>query len=267
MSHEIRASSACRPSAPRSSAQTNQSIQRGLDCLLAVVEAEGPVGSREVARMLGMDPTKANRMLRTLAGIGLASQSAKRKYLPGPGLHVLAALSLRGSRLLPVAFPHLKALGAELRRKVALGVLWRRQVCYLYHGAVSPDSVASIAGHHLYPAEQSSIGRILLGSLPELEVRNLYENDRALLKPLLADLRSTRARGYGLSSTVPCSCAVAIGEPAFAGLAVIDCGSEDLPPCLPSLRRTAAAIASEYAQSLSRLDTGNPSPAKERHRP
>ena len=64
-----------------------------------------------------------------------AGENGFRRYAPGPGLHVLAAMSLRGSRLLTRALPHLRDLmAAEPECRIALGVLWRSHVCYLFFG-------------------------------------------------------------------------------------------------------------------------------------
>ena len=76
-----------------------------------------------MARQLGANPTRVNRLLKTLAYLGIARQTANRKYTPGPGMHVLAAQSLFASGLIRRAMPVLE----DLRRfghTVAMGVLF-----------------------------------------------------------------------------------------------------------------------------------------------
>src|SRR5687768_12021147 len=77
--------------------QANQSIIDGISVLQALATSEEPVGSRELARRLGLENTRVNRLLKTLAAIGMAEQNVVRKYSPGPGMHVLAAQSLYAS--------------------------------------------------------------------------------------------------------------------------------------------------------------------------
>ena len=94
-------------------AQVNQSLVNGLACLQELVLADRPIGVRELARQLDMDPTRVSRLLGTLSWLGLASQDADRKYHPGPAVHVLSALSLHGSRLLADSLPVLREVAAE----------------------------------------------------------------------------------------------------------------------------------------------------------
>ena len=154
-------------------AQINQSLVNGLACLQELVLAEGPVGVRELGRRLGMDPTRVSRLLGTLGWLGLAVQDESRKYHPGPAVHVLSALSLHGSRLLTGALPVLRELAAETKLTVALGVLWRSHVCYLYHGRAQTPLEQALGARGPFPARQSSIGRVLLAHLPPGELEQL----------------------------------------------------------------------------------------------
>jgi DNA-binding IclR family transcriptional regulator len=142
-------------------AQPNRSLSHGLDVLNALCGAAGPVGSRELARHLGMEHTRVNRLLGTMAQLGLAVRSSEGSYRPGPAVNVLAANSLHSSGLLQAALPVIRELLAQ-GVGVALGVLWRDQVCYLFHGRPDQPFERGIGGHELFPARQSSIGTLLL---------------------------------------------------------------------------------------------------------
>src|SRR5690348_18426155 len=83
---------------PKLNSQPNQSLIDGIATLQALATSSEPAGCRELARRLGIDATKVNRLLKTLAYLGIARQTADRKYAPGPGMHVLAAQSLFASR-------------------------------------------------------------------------------------------------------------------------------------------------------------------------
>ncbi|RRQ95553.1 transcriptional regulator, partial [Enterococcus faecalis] len=91
-------------------AQPNQSLIDGINTLQALASSPEPIGCRELARQLDSDPTKINRLLTTLAYLGIARQTANRKYTAGPGMHVLAAQSLFASGLIRRALPELEQL-------------------------------------------------------------------------------------------------------------------------------------------------------------
>lgn len=126
-------------------------------CLEVLVSSREPVGSREVARKLGMLHTTVNRLLGTLASLNLAERTTDRKYQPGPAVHVLAALSLRGSMLLPAALPHLRAFREE-NLTAALAVLWRDHVCYLVHAKPPLTVDEGVGQHKLLAVRHSSLG-------------------------------------------------------------------------------------------------------------
>jgi DNA-binding IclR family transcriptional regulator len=142
-------------------AQPNQSLERGLSVLSALAGADGPVGSRDLARTLGEEHTRVSRLLGTLSALGLAEQDPDRRYRPGPGVHVLAAQCLRGSGLLSAALPTLRKLFDE-KRRAALGVVWRGHVCYLFYARPGRSFEEGLAGHPLFPVRESSIGAVVV---------------------------------------------------------------------------------------------------------
>lgn len=235
---------------PRPPAQPNQSLIDGLECLEAIALADRPVGNRELARQLGLEPTRVNRLLGTLAYLGVAQRNADRKYAPGPGLHVLAAMGLRGSGLLKQALPVIRELQAKRPElSVALGVLWRRHVCYLYHGRGGRPVEEGIGGHALYPVEISSIGRALLAHLEPAGVRARFADAPPrgfTLGKLLAELRAVRRQGYARHEGHT-SVAVAIGPTPVAAIAFS--GEPTLPPdvapLVVDLQAAAAALAGQ----------------------
>lgn len=243
-------------------AQPNQSLIDGLACLQALAAYREPIGSRELARTLDLDPTRVNRLLKTLAHLGLAEQDASRKYRPGPAIHVLAAESLFGSGLLRRAFGPLESL-LPFGHLVAMGVLWRDRTCYLYHGG-RKDPVAHGVGHPiLFPAVASGLGMALLAHKPQAEVRSLYEHadsrPGALASPdppptldgrhgLLAKLRHIRRQGYALVP-IPDSprrtLGVALGRPPYAAIGLSGTfANRTIPTLVTALRDVVEQIES-----------------------
>lgn len=209
---------------PSGPAQPNKSLIDGLAVLQAVSAHREPVAGAELARELGLEPTRVNRLLKTLAALDVVYQTSSRRYAPGPGMHVLAAQSLFASGLTQRALGPLEALSA-LGLTVAMGVLWRDRVCYLYHwhpGLSLGDALGRTA---LFPATRSSIGMALLATQTGEAVTALYDGRDIPgfdgLEALLVELDRVRAQGY---AAVPTShgttVGISFGEPAYAAIAV-----------------------------------------------
>jgi DNA-binding IclR family transcriptional regulator len=229
-------------------AQPNRSLVGGFECLAYLVAAGRAVGSREVAREMNLEPTRANRLLGTLAFMGLAERTPDRKYVAGPALHVLAAMSLRGSRLLGAATPHLADLGAQLPDySVAMGVLWKRHVVYLYFGRPGEEAQVAIASRDLFPAEKSSIGHVLLAGRNTAALKELYPDLkaaelRALKRALAGAMKNGHALVDGHTLGVP------VGEPIVAGLAIAGkVDARNRKALLRKLIKTAELIAADLA--------------------
>lgn len=158
---------------------------------------EEPAGVRELARELELSPTRVSRLLSTLAHLGLVSQTANRKYKAGPGIHVLAAQSLHASPLLSRSLPRL----LELRKEgftAALGVLWRRHVCYLFHERPGQRMEEAIARHRVHPAGRSALGMALLAASTPEAPPELYSDIEYIGVSPRKDslLKDIRRRGY-----------------------------------------------------------------------
>lgn len=230
----------------RPPAQPNKSLSDGIELLLALVSAGEAIGVRELARRVGMETTRVQRLLATLAWQGMTRQTAERKYEPGPGIHVLSTMSLAASGLLRRGLPHLRALQGEAPI-VALGVLWRDEMCYLYHGSGRAEDDQAIGRMTHFPAWRSGLGVALLASQEELDRHMRDALGPEDLAALNARLEETRSRGYAL---VPqrdpgnVSLAVTVGAPAYAavGLSGRIFSAEELPALVDRLRAAGAAI-------------------------
>ena len=145
------------------SSQPNQSLIDGIRCLQYLVSSDRAIGCRELARLMGINTTRVNRLLMTMASIGLTMQDEQRRYLPGPGIHALAAQSIRGSALFSHALPLLERY-APKDVVVALGGLWEDQIIYIYHSTPGTQMSQALAGFRMLPAWQSVIGMSLLAA-------------------------------------------------------------------------------------------------------
>jgi DNA-binding IclR family transcriptional regulator len=207
-------------------AQPNQSLIDGIATLQALAISPEPIGGRELARRLGFESTRVNRLLKTLAYLGIARQTANRKYTAGAGMHVLAAQSLFASGLIQHSLPMLENL-RRFGHTVALGVLWRDNVTYLFHAPPGTPASQAVGRVGLYPATTSGIGMALLATLDDKEISDIYL-DREIpgfpggLKQMLDSVGETRSQGFanievhegGDHRTI----AIAIGQPTHSAI-------------------------------------------------
>ena len=234
-------------------AQSNLSLANGLACLQAIVSAGRPLGSREVSRLLGLEHTRVNRLLGTLAALGLASKTPERKYQPGHGIHVLAAQSLRGSGLLAAALPHLRPL-LDNYLALALGVLWRKNVCYLIHchpGRPLEEGIGTLAP---YPAVKSSIGTVLLAGMSDRAIRATLcappdPVSQSECRCIFRQIAGVRRDGFSLIRhfDTEATLAVPVGSPAMAGLAFAGNISQAM---VPGLREKLGHAAKKITAAL-----------------
>lgn len=218
-------------------AQPNQSLADGVALLQVLCSRGDGVGSRELARLMGWEPTRANRLLGTLRDLGLAEQDAGRRYRPGPGVHLLAAQCLNGSGLLAAAVPVLRGLRG--RFGVALGVLWQGQVCYLLHAGRGRPIEEGLRRTAPLSAERSSIGMVLEACAP------------APWRTPAAEITAIRQRGFAIQRNDDTTGSVAVAipgatpdaVPVAAIAAMADYASDPPEAVAEALRPAAAAIA------------------------
>lgn len=241
--------------------QPNQSLIDGISALQALATSPDPIGSRELSRRLGFEPTRANRLLKTLAYLGIARQTADRKYTAGPGMHVLAAQSLFASGLVHRSFSILE----ELRRfnhVVALGVLWRDNVSYLYHAPPGIHSLEAIGRVGLYPATNGGIGLVLLAEHSNGYIRDLYGDQDIPHFPfgidsLIEELEEIRKNGYARIEVKPEQHTIAIcaDEQAHTALGLSGWIPEQTTQTIVDTLREAAQKIEANASSPSDMES------------
>lgn len=223
-------------------AQPNRSLIDGLEVLLAAIDAGAPIGVRGLARRLGLETTRTQRLLATLAHLGLLHQDGERRYAPGPGLPVLSALALSGHGLLPRAVPAMDALAQSHRVTVALGALWRDRVTYLAVTGPERSLAEAVGGSPTRAMGHSSIGIALLAERGPDYARE-YGLDSHWPAAALA-----REQGFARvdQTTDPAEPRAAIGVllPA-SGMAILAIGCAGLPAQVdqPELLAAARALA------------------------
>jgi DNA-binding IclR family transcriptional regulator len=238
-------------------AQPNLSLIDGLAVLQALASSPQAVGTRELARLLNLEVTRVNRLLKTLAGIGLAEQDENRRFRPGPAIHVLATQSLFGSGLIRRALPVLESLHVH-GLTVALGVLWNDQVCYLYHGTPGMKSAEALGRVAIQPATQTAVGTILLAQWSDDDLRSMFDVQPVphfrTLGRLMKTIRTVRKIGHLYLEFEPAplraTLAVTLGVKPYAAIAlsgaITPASADNLLPALLA----AATLIDPSTQAL-----------------
>ncbi|MEM8782318.1 MAG: IclR family transcriptional regulator [Planctomycetota bacterium] len=248
----------------REAPRATGSAARLLRVLEAVVDADGPVTVRALARSLAMSPSTTHRLLNTLRGEGyLRYLEDRQAYGVGPELHRVAARV--ASQLGPVALardvaqeaaeefdetilfglhlPHLAAMSFEVRAD--------GQKKLMYH----------IEMHRPASLVWGASGRAILAHLSEADFARAYAAEgpspaRGERLPgrrtLKQDLETVREQGFAISHGQKLPDARGIAAPVFGPDGVV--GSL----CLTSPRqrladRDAAKIARRIAEHAARL--------------
>ncbi len=182
--------------------QKNKSIEDSLRLLLEIAGEHESCGSRELSRRLDMEPTRINRFLKTLLASGFIEQGEDQRYYSGPGMQVLSAQCIFGSKLLRASLPVIEDIFPN-NHVVGLGVLHRDQVSYLFHALPGTSLAEGIGRLHTYPATISSIGLMLLALKPEEYVKQLYSDTHlpyysGSREELYRNLQQYKSQGYSL---------------------------------------------------------------------
>jgi DNA-binding IclR family transcriptional regulator len=236
-------------------AQPNQSLIDGLALLQTLATREEPVGSRELARAVGMEPTRVNRLLKTLAHLGLAEQGEDRRYRPGPGMHVLSAQALHASGLMRRAIGPLEELH-RYGHLVAMGVLWQTSTCYLYHASPGMNAAMALGRSGLRDATTSGLGMVLLAHLKPQRLGELYPGEVpafASLAALKAALDPIRREGFAyvrVHDPKTYTLAVPVGAAPYAAIAFSgDIKRSEVSRLAAALRAVAERIDAAVIES------------------
>lgn len=206
-------------------AQPIKGLQDGIIVLQQLANSREPISSLELANELGIEKTRVNRILKTLSHLGIAYRTTSRKYTTGPGMHVLAAQSLAASGLFRTSVKHLEEL-EKLGHLIALGVLWRDKVSYLFHHSPGTPFQDGVGRTQLYPATRSGLGMALLAQKTDTEIKELYGAKEEIegfknIDDLMKAICEIRKSGYGLvKNERHFSIAVKIGNPAYAAIGI-----------------------------------------------
>lgn len=245
-----------------------QSLQRGLSVIKAFDAEHSELTLSEVARLTSLTRATARRVLITLEDMGYVKSQGKRFSLNAKILE-LGYAYLSEIRLPEIAAPHMEALVAKTHESCSMAVLDGPDIVYVARVPTRRIMVASITVGTRLPAYVTSMGRVLLGHLDEMELDNYLENAtlRSYTPMTLTDrgglrdtISVTREQGYafvdeeleiGLRTiAVPVH---SNGKVVAAMNIAMMAARVDAPTAhstlLPALRETVEAIEADMAAS------------------
>ncbi|MDA0179671.1 IclR family transcriptional regulator [Solirubrobacter phytolaccae] len=171
-----------------------QSLERGLLVIRAFSEEEPELTLSDVARRTGLTRAAARRFLLTLCDLGYVRSDGKRFALT-PRVLELGYAFLSSLSLPEIAEPHLERLAAEVRESSSVSVLDGDEIVYVGRVPTSRIMRVSINVGTRFPAYATSMGRVLLASLPPADLDAYLERAdlRALTARTITDAAALRA--------------------------------------------------------------------------
>jgi DNA-binding IclR family transcriptional regulator len=150
-------------------------VQRAARLIRHVAEGNPVLNMSETAKALKINRTTLLRLLHTLEAEGFVEKRASGAgYQVGMALIEIGARALFSQDLVQVAVPVLTRLAEELALSAHLGVLDGTEVVYIVRRTPDTPLAANIRVGSRLPAHATSMGRMILASLPPAVVEGLY---------------------------------------------------------------------------------------------
>jgi len=176
-------------------------VQRAFAVVDALADSEGELGTNEIARRTGVNPSTVSRLLATLVAGGLVEHVAESgRYRLGPRLLQLGNAVLARLDLRQIARPHLEALVEATGETATLSSPGERDAVTVDF-VQSPSSVQGVArlGRPSI-AHATATGKVLLAfgkvSPPPGALKAYTSKTIATRTALSAELDSVRECGY-----------------------------------------------------------------------
>jgi IclR family pca regulon transcriptional regulator len=181
-----------------------QSLERGLAVIRAFDAEHRELALSDVARATGLTRAAARRFLLTLVKLGYVN-FADGRFSLRPRVLELGYAYLSSLTLPEVAEPHMEALVAKVNESSSISVLDDLEVVYVVRVPTRRIMSITLSVGTRLPAYATSMGRVLLATLPEdeleerlsrIEIRPLTARTVKDKDELGAILAATRKQGY-----------------------------------------------------------------------
>lgn len=247
-----------------------QALARGLSVIRAF-DAEHPrLTLSEAAKRTGLSRATVRRLLKTLVGLGYATQHDDA-YALSPRILELGFSYLASMPLQEVVEPHLQSLSAELGESSSAAVLDADRVVYIARVHTRRILRINLGVGSRLPAAWTAMGRVLLAERPDAEIDEVLRRG-ADGRPTPADavrraraaIETVRRTGYAVVDqelepglrTVGLAVRDARGAALCAVNVASSAGATDLrwleTRALDALRRCVAGIERDLASQSGR---------------
>jgi DNA-binding IclR family transcriptional regulator len=184
-----------------------QTVQKAMNLLEALVRSGQPRRLTELSRQLGLTKPNVYRLLSTLSILGYVKKDpATSLYSPTLKLWEMGSLLVRDVDLVAVAAPRIRRLSEDSHESVQLAVFDSGFVVYVDKVDSSQPLKAITQIGSRVPATATSTGKALLAWLPSTALDQAMAHVKrytnlTLLKrrDVERDLDETRARGYSVN--------------------------------------------------------------------
>jgi IclR family transcriptional regulator, pca regulon regulatory protein len=179
---------------------------KGLRVIEAFGEATQRLSITDVAKITGLERATARRCLLTLSELGYAHYDGKYFTLSSRILR-LGHAYLSATPLPRIVQPFLDRLSEASGESSSVSVLDGNEVVYIARAAQRRVMSINLSPGSRLPAYCASMGRVLLGALPEQQARTVLENTElkantshtlTSLEELLLELQRVRGQGYAI---------------------------------------------------------------------
>jgi len=184
-----------------------ESLARGLDVLRCFDQHHRDMSLAEVASATGLARPTARRLLLTLEELGYV-RSADGAFSLTPKVITLGTAYVASLGLWDVARPHLEALVRQTGESSSMAQLDGSDIIYVARVSVPKIVALRVDIGTLFPAPQTSQGKVLLAALPSAELDEILKiPSRSGVPPHVdhsraeidAELSQVRARGWALA--------------------------------------------------------------------
>lgn len=192
-----------------SNEKTSRSVERALAVLCSIARAEGPLGVSEIARQTGVSKSTVHLSVQTLRAMHFVEQDeTSGRYVLGFAAAQLGAVAQDQSRLVAAVAEPMRALAERSNEAVSLGVRSGADVVFIKRYETSHVLRTSIREGTRMPLHASASGKVILISLTQDELLELYPDDQlpqqaantiTTRSTLFAELDEIRERGYSTS--------------------------------------------------------------------
>jgi len=184
-----------------------QTVQKALNLLEALVRSGQPRRLTELSRELGLTKPNVYRLLSTLSVLGYVKKDPLNSlYSPTLKLWEMGSMLVRDVDLVSVAGPRLRKLSSDCHESVQLAVFDGGFVVYVdkVDSAQPLKAITSIGSR--VPASVTSTGKAMLAWLGDDALDQAVEHVKRYTpltlvrrKDIEHDLEETRARGYSIN--------------------------------------------------------------------